>query len=143
MRLPRTSGHVVRRRRAAPWLPLWAAGQLERGPGNAAGAAPELELGIDSNAPEWSCTWTRALCMGDPGRVDDLQARSHFRGFVTRARIGCVDDHRRVRVVEERCRLDNDALRELDRRLAGYREPADLGSGWDRGVPGDWLDDLL
>jgi pimeloyl-ACP methyl ester carboxylesterase len=54
-----------------------------------------------------------------------------------------VDDHRSVRVVDERCRLDNDALRELDSRLAGYREPADLGSGWDRGVPCDWLDDLL
>jgi hypothetical protein len=29
------------------------------------------------------------------------------------------DDHRSVRVVEERCRLDADALRELSRRLDG------------------------
>ena len=54
-----------------------------------------------------------------------------------------VDDHRSVRVVEERCRLDADALRELSRRLDGYRKSTDLGSGWDRGVPGDWLDALL
>ena len=54
-----------------------------------------------------------------------------------------VNDHRSVRVVEERCRLDADALRELSRRLDGYRKSTDLGSGWDRGVPGDWLDALL
>jgi hypothetical protein len=30
-----------------------------------------------------------------------------------------VNDHRSVRVVEERCRLDADALRELSRRLDG------------------------
>jgi hypothetical protein len=39
--------------------------------------------------------------------------------------------------------LDADALRELSRRLNGYRKSNDLGSGWDRGVPGDWLDALL
>jgi hypothetical protein len=42
---------------------------------------------------------------------------------------GCVDEHRSVRVVDERFRLDRSALRELDRRLGGYREFADLGSG--------------
>jgi hypothetical protein len=31
----------------------------------------------------------------------------------------CVDDHRSVRVVDERFRLDGDALSELDRRLDG------------------------
>jgi pimeloyl-ACP methyl ester carboxylesterase len=54
-----------------------------------------------------------------------------------------VDDHRGRRVVEERGRLAPDALRELGRRLDGYRRSADLGAGWDRGVPGDWLDALL
>jgi pimeloyl-ACP methyl ester carboxylesterase len=54
-----------------------------------------------------------------------------------------VKDHRSVRVVDECVRLDSDALRELGRRLGGYRESSDLGSGWDRGVPADWLDDLL
>ena len=39
--------------------------------------------------------------------------------------------------------MDADALRELSRRLDGYRKSADLGSGWDRGVPGDSLDALL
>ena len=51
--------------------------------------------------------------------------------------------HRSVRVVQEPCRLDADALRELSRRLGSYRKSTDLGSGWDRGVPGDWLDALL
>ena len=46
-------------------------------------------------------------------------------------------------VVEERCRLATDALRELGRRLDGYRTSVDIGSGWERGVPGDWLDALL
>ena len=46
-------------------------------------------------------------------------------------------------MVEERYRLGSDAVRELNRRLGGHRESADLGSGWDRGVPGDWLDGLL
>jgi pimeloyl-ACP methyl ester carboxylesterase len=54
-----------------------------------------------------------------------------------------VNDHRSVRVVDECVRLDSDALRELGRRLGGYRGSSDLGSGWDRGVPADWLDDLL
>ena len=47
------------------------------------------------------------------------------------------------RVVEERYRLATDALRELGRRLDGYRTSVDIGSGWERGVPGDWLDALL
>jgi pimeloyl-ACP methyl ester carboxylesterase len=54
-----------------------------------------------------------------------------------------VDEHGGPRVVEERCQLAPDALRELSRRLNGYRQPADLGSGWERGVPGDWLSALL
>ncbi len=54
-----------------------------------------------------------------------------------------MDDCRRVRVVDERFCLERDALRELDRRLRGYRESADLGSAWDRGAPRAWLHDLL
>jgi hypothetical protein len=54
-----------------------------------------------------------------------------------------VNDHRRVRVTEERYQLDADALRELSRRLDGYRKATHLGASWDRGVPGDWLDALL
>lgn len=52
-------------------------------------------------------------------------------------------DHRNVRVSDERFRLDRDALRELDRRLGSRRASADRASGWERGVPGDWLDGLL
>jgi pimeloyl-ACP methyl ester carboxylesterase len=57
--------------------------------------------------------------------------------------MGRVDDYRGLRVVEERSRLATDALRELSRRLDGYRTSVDLGSGWERGVPGDWLKALL
>jgi pimeloyl-ACP methyl ester carboxylesterase len=57
--------------------------------------------------------------------------------------MGRVDDHRGLRVVEERSGLAADALRELSRRLDGYRRSVDLGSGWDRGVPGDWLEAVL
>ena len=39
--------------------------------------------------------------------------------------------------------MATDALCELSRRLDGYRTSADLGSGWERGVPGDWLKALL
>jgi hypothetical protein len=46
-------------------------------------------------------------------------------------------------VVEERCRLNTAALRELSRRLDGYRTSADLGSGWEQGVPGGWLNAVL
>jgi len=49
-----------------------------------------------------------------------------------------------LRVVEERCRLATAALRELRRRLDGYRKSAaDVGAAWDRGVPRGWLDALL
>jgi pimeloyl-ACP methyl ester carboxylesterase len=54
-----------------------------------------------------------------------------------------VDDHRGLRVVEEPSRLAVDALRELGRRLDGYRTYVGLGSGWERGAPGDWLAALL
>ncbi len=39
--------------------------------------------------------------------------------------------------------LNPEALRELSRRLNGYQESADLVPGWERGVPGDWLNALL
>jgi pimeloyl-ACP methyl ester carboxylesterase len=39
--------------------------------------------------------------------------------------------------------LATDALRELRRRLGGYRKSVDLGVGWDRGVPAAWLEALL
>jgi pimeloyl-ACP methyl ester carboxylesterase len=48
-----------------------------------------------------------------------------------------------VHLVEERSRLGSDALRRLSRRLQSDRRSVDLGPGWDRGVPGDWLDGLL
>ena len=54
-----------------------------------------------------------------------------------------MDAHRGLRVVEELSRLATDALCELSRRLDGYRTSVDLGSGWERGVPGDWLKALL
>jgi pimeloyl-ACP methyl ester carboxylesterase len=54
-----------------------------------------------------------------------------------------VDDGRRPRVIEERCRLAADALLELSGRLEGYRRSTDLGAGWERGMPVDWLDALL
>ena len=54
-----------------------------------------------------------------------------------------MDGHTGIRVVEQRSRLDAEALRELGGRLDGYRRSADLGAGWDRGVPAGWLDSLL
>jgi pimeloyl-ACP methyl ester carboxylesterase len=54
-----------------------------------------------------------------------------------------MDDHARLRVVDERCRLETDALRDLRHRLDGHRRSADLGAAWDRGVPRGWLDALL
>jgi hypothetical protein len=48
-----------------------------------------------------------------------------------------------VHLGEERGRLGSDALRRLSRRLQSGRRSVDLGPGWDRRVPGDWLDDLL
>jgi hypothetical protein len=61
----------------------------------------------------------------------------------TPVRMAHVGDRCGLRVVRERCRLPTDALRELGRRLEGCRKSADLGAGWDRGVPGDWLRALL
>src|SRR6266542_407543 len=63
--------------------------------------------------------------------------------FPTRVRMGRVNDHSGLRVVEERPQLPTDALRALGRRLDAYRGSVDLGAGWDRGVPADWLDALL
>jgi len=57
--------------------------------------------------------------------------------------MGRVDAQGGVRVVDERCRLPADALDELGRRLDGYRASSDFGSGWERGVPGSWLNALL
>jgi len=54
-----------------------------------------------------------------------------------------VHDHEDLRIVDERCRLAPEPLRELGRRLNGYRHSADLGAAWDRGVPRGWLDALL
>jgi pimeloyl-ACP methyl ester carboxylesterase len=54
-----------------------------------------------------------------------------------------MDDPGGLKVVEERCLLSSEALRELSRRLNDYRRPAELGQGWERGVPGDWLNALL
>lgn len=39
--------------------------------------------------------------------------------------------------------MSTEALRELSRRLDGYRTSADLGSGWEQGVPGGWLNAVL
>jgi pimeloyl-ACP methyl ester carboxylesterase len=57
--------------------------------------------------------------------------------------MGRVEDGNGARVVEVRCRLSTDALHELSRRLERYRKSGDLGSDWERGVPGGWLDALL
>ena len=54
-----------------------------------------------------------------------------------------MEDHNDLRVVEQRYRLATDALRELRRRLDGYRKSADVEAAWERGVPGDWLEALL
>jgi hypothetical protein len=57
--------------------------------------------------------------------------------------MGRMADHRGPRVVEERSGLAADALRELSRRLDSYRTSVDLGAGWERGAPGDWLKAIL
>jgi pimeloyl-ACP methyl ester carboxylesterase len=54
-----------------------------------------------------------------------------------------VDCSGHVRVSEERFVLASGALQDLWARLAGTRLPPDLGSGWERGVPRDWLRILL
>jgi pimeloyl-ACP methyl ester carboxylesterase len=54
-----------------------------------------------------------------------------------------VNDQSGLRLIEEHRQLPADALRVLSRRLDDYRGSVDLGAGWDRGVPADWLDALL
>ncbi|HUE28560.1 MAG TPA: hypothetical protein VMP89_17425, partial [Solirubrobacteraceae bacterium] len=76
-------------------------------------------------------------------RADHASAIFYLHGGQARDRMTRVNDRGSVRVVEERGRLDADALRELSRRLDGYRKSTHLGSGWDRGMPGDCLDALL
>jgi pimeloyl-ACP methyl ester carboxylesterase len=46
-------------------------------------------------------------------------------------------------VSEERVVLASDVLDDLRARLARTRLSPDLGTGWERGVPGDWLRTLL
>ncbi len=48
-----------------------------------------------------------------------------------------------VRITKERFRLASEGLRDLRERLLRPRLPPDLGSGWERGVPRDWLRGLL
>ena len=48
-----------------------------------------------------------------------------------------------VRVSEHRFVLAGQPLTDLAARLAGTRLPADLGSGWEQGVPTGWLRSLL
>ena len=52
-------------------------------------------------------------------------------------------DRKRVEIAEKRFALPADALDDLAMRLARTRLPTHLGSGWERGVPTDWLRDLL
>jgi pimeloyl-ACP methyl ester carboxylesterase len=54
-----------------------------------------------------------------------------------------MEDLSRVQVAEQRLILAGDALRDLPDRLANARIGPDLGSGWERGVPSRWLEDLL
>ena len=54
-----------------------------------------------------------------------------------------MDGHGDREVVDERCRLSVGALRELKRRLNDHRGFPGLGSGWDQGVPGEWLNAVL
>jgi pimeloyl-ACP methyl ester carboxylesterase len=48
-----------------------------------------------------------------------------------------------VRIVKDRFLLASEELRDLRERLVRTRLPPDLGSGWERGMPRDWLRDLL
>jgi pimeloyl-ACP methyl ester carboxylesterase len=48
-----------------------------------------------------------------------------------------------VRISEDRFVLPSDRLDDLRERLVRTRLPPDLGSGWERGVPGEWLRVLL
>jgi hypothetical protein len=49
----------------------------------------------------------------------------------------------RVEITEKRFALPNEALEDLATRLSCTRVPADLGAGWDQGVPTGWLRGLL
>ena len=48
-----------------------------------------------------------------------------------------------VQVSDKRFVVPDQALEDLTRRLARTRLPTRLGVGWERGVPGGWLHDLL
>ena len=48
-----------------------------------------------------------------------------------------------VRISEDRFLLPSERLDDLRERLVRTRLPPDLGGGWERGVPGDWLRALL
>jgi pimeloyl-ACP methyl ester carboxylesterase len=48
-----------------------------------------------------------------------------------------------VHINEERFVLSSEGLEDLRERLARTRLAPDLGSGWERGVPGEWLGALL
>jgi pimeloyl-ACP methyl ester carboxylesterase len=49
----------------------------------------------------------------------------------------------RIEVSDERFVVADQALEDLAGRLARARLPTGLGLGWERGVPGTWLHDLL
>jgi pimeloyl-ACP methyl ester carboxylesterase len=48
-----------------------------------------------------------------------------------------------VRIVKDRFLLASEELEDLRERLVRTRLPPDLGSGWERGMPRDWLRGLL
>jgi pimeloyl-ACP methyl ester carboxylesterase len=48
-----------------------------------------------------------------------------------------------VQVSQHRFVLDREALDDLANRLTRTRLPTDLGTGWERGVPRSWLENLL
>jgi pimeloyl-ACP methyl ester carboxylesterase len=48
-----------------------------------------------------------------------------------------------VQIVKDRFLLASEELQDLRERLARTRLPPDLGSGWERGIPRDWLRGLL
>jgi pimeloyl-ACP methyl ester carboxylesterase len=52
-------------------------------------------------------------------------------------------DRTRVEIAEKRFTLPNGALEDLAIRLSHTRLPADLGAGWEQGVPTGWLRGLL
>lgn len=54
-----------------------------------------------------------------------------------------VEHDGRVRITDQSVTLASDALADLQARLSCVQLPPDLGSGWERGVPRDWLGELL